>query len=34
MNDFIKSLTAMENVERTYTQLVLNVVKEEKRVEF
>lgn len=32
MNDFIKNMTAMENVERTYTQLVLNVVKEETRV--
>ncbi len=29
---FIKKLVAMENVERTYTQVVLNTVKEEKRV--
>jgi DNA-binding Lrp family transcriptional regulator len=29
---FIKKLVAMENVERTYTQVVLNIVKEEKRV--
>lgn len=28
---FIKRLVAMENVERTYTQVVLNVVKQEKR---
>jgi len=28
---FIKHLVAMENVERTYTQVVLNVVKQEKR---
>ena len=28
---FIKHLVAMENVERTYTQVVLNVVKREKR---
>jgi len=29
---FVKKLVAMENVERTYTQVVLNIVKEEKRV--
>jgi DNA-binding Lrp family transcriptional regulator len=28
---FIKRLVAMENVERTYTQVVLNIVKQEKR---
>lgn len=29
MNDFIKSLLAMEYVERTNTHLILNIVKEE-----
>jgi len=32
LDAFIKKLVAMENVERTYTQVVLNIVKEEKRV--
>jgi len=32
LDTFIKKLVAMENVERTYTQVVLNIVKEEKRV--
>lgn len=32
LDAFIKKLVAMENVERTYTQVVLNTVKEEKRV--
>jgi len=31
LDAFIKHLVAMENVERTYTQVVLNVVKQEKR---
>ena len=31
LDAFIKRLVAMENVERTYTQVVLNVVKQEKR---
>lgn len=31
LDAFIKRLVAMENVERTYTQIVLNVVKQEKR---
>ena len=31
LDGFIKRLVAMENVERTYTQVVLNVVKQEKR---
>jgi len=31
LDTFIKRLVAMENVERTYTQVVLNVVKQEKR---
>jgi len=31
LDAFIKKLVAMENVERTYTQVVLNVVKQEKR---
>ena len=34
LDSFIKKLVAMENVERTYTQVVLNIVKEEKRVAF
>ena len=32
LDAFVKRLVAMENVERTYTQVVLNVVKREKRV--
>lgn len=32
LNDFIKSLLAQENVDRSVTHLVLNVVKEEKRI--
>lgn len=32
LDTFIKKLVAMENVERTYTMVVLNAVKEEKRV--
>lgn len=32
LNDFIKRVSSMENIERTYTQVVLNIVKEEKRV--
>ncbi len=32
LDAFVKHLVAMENVERTYTQVVLNTVKEEKRV--
>lgn len=32
LDSFIKKLVAMENVERTYTQVVLNIVKEERRV--
>jgi len=32
LDAFIKKLVVMENVERTYTQVVLNIVKEEKRV--
>lgn len=32
LDAFIKRLGAMENVENTYTQVVLNVVKEERRV--
>lgn len=34
LNDFIKDLLALQYVERTGTQLVLNTVKEEKRVLF
>ncbi len=34
LNDFVKDLLAMPHVERTGTQLVLNTVKEEKRVLF
>lgn len=33
LNRFIKWITGMEFVERTYTQIVLNVVKEEIKVE-
>lgn len=32
LNGFIKKVLSMDFVERTYTQLVLNVVKEERRV--
>ena len=32
LDAFIKKLVVMENVERTYTQVVLNIVKEEKKV--
>ncbi len=32
LNDFIKMVSSMENIERTYTQVVLNIVKEEKRI--
>ena len=32
MNVFIKGVLAIEHVERTFTQLVLNTMKEEKRV--
>ena len=32
LNDFIKTVLSMAYVERTYTQVVLNTVKEEKRV--
>lgn len=32
LDAFVKRLVAIENVERTYTQVVLNVVKQEKRV--
>lgn len=32
LNDFIKGLLARENVDRSVTHLVLNVVKEEKRI--
>jgi Lrp/AsnC family transcriptional regulator for asnA, asnC and gidA len=32
LNDFIKGVLSMPNVDRTVTHLVLNVVKEEKRV--
>lgn len=31
LDTFIKRLVAMENVERTYTHVVLNVVKQERR---
>lgn len=34
LNDFVKELLALPYVERTSTQLVLNTVKEEKRVLF
>ena len=34
LNDFIKEILALPYVERTGTQLVLNTVKEEKRVLF
>lgn len=32
LNNFIKKVLSMDFVERTYTQFVLNVVKEERRV--
>lgn len=32
LNDFIKRVLATEFVERTYTQVVLNIMKDEKRV--
>jgi DNA-binding Lrp family transcriptional regulator len=32
LNGFIKGVLAMDNVERTNTQIVLNIVKNEKRV--
>lgn len=32
LNDFIKEILSLDNVERTNTQLVLNSVKEEKRL--
>ena len=32
LNEFIKDMLAMEHVERSNTQLVLNTVKEERRV--
>lgn len=32
LNRFIKNVLSMENVDRTVTHIVLNVVKEEKRV--
>ncbi|ATZ61668.2 MAG: Lrp/AsnC family transcriptional regulator [Methanosarcinales archaeon Met12] len=32
LNDFIKNLLAMDNVRRTYTMIVLNILKEEHGV--
>jgi DNA-binding Lrp family transcriptional regulator len=32
LNKFIKKILSMENVERSNTQMVLNIVKDEKRV--
>jgi DNA-binding Lrp family transcriptional regulator len=32
LNDFIKELLSLENVDRTVTHIVLNVVKEERRI--
>jgi DNA-binding Lrp family transcriptional regulator len=32
LNDFIKDLLSLENVDRTVTNIVLNVVKEERRI--
>jgi DNA-binding Lrp family transcriptional regulator len=32
LNDFIKDLLSLENVDRTVTHIVLNVVKEERRI--
>jgi DNA-binding Lrp family transcriptional regulator len=34
LNGFIKGVLSMDNVEKTNTQLVLNIVKDEKRVNF
>jgi Lrp/AsnC family transcriptional regulator, regulator for asnA, asnC and gidA len=34
LNDFIKSLLLKNNIERSITHIVLNTVKEEKRVVF
>lgn len=34
LNEFVKKLGAMENVKKTYTMLVLNVVKESYLIEF
>jgi DNA-binding Lrp family transcriptional regulator len=34
LNGFIKGVLSMNNVEKTNTQLVLNIVKDEKRVNF
>ena len=32
LDQFVKSCLSLENVERTYTQVVLNIVKDERRV--
>lgn len=32
LNDFVKELLSLENVDRTVTHIVLNVVKEERRI--
>ncbi len=32
LNDFIKDLLLLENVDRTVTHIVLNVIKEERRI--
>jgi hypothetical protein len=32
LNDFIKGLLSLEYVDRTVTHIVLNVVKEERRI--
>jgi DNA-binding Lrp family transcriptional regulator len=32
LNDFIKGLLSLENVDRSITHIVLNVVKEERRI--
>lgn len=32
LNDFIKELLSLENVDRSTTHIVLNVVKEERRI--
>ena len=34
LNGFIKGVLSMDNVEKTNTQLVLNIVKDEKRAIF
>jgi len=34
LNTFVKKIASMENVKRTYTMLVLNVVKESHMIEF